>query len=354
MNPARILPWSAFVVLALAGPARAAHIIQVERPGDQAKDRAPAEPAPTPSASPTASGAGPIRSYAAAMIESGVKGPRQIALDGRASFALASREIFVGQPALNAALEGLGDPAWPDVVGMITSEDGPSAYRAVVSTASDGFIKSEAALAFAPEDWLSRLRQGRQAIDGALLDHGFSGVTYVSWRVPPTYDPKKRTLDWSVVERDFDGALTLVRHHALLDRGGYVAIDVFADAARAAETDKIAAALFNGLSSDAAHGYSAFDAVKDPTAPYGVADLVSGAELKAPQFSAARPKDGGARTSAESSGSKPFGGFHLHYLALLGVAISGLRLATSKQGMAAKSLFVLIMTGSAMRFLGVV
>ena len=356
MSRARIRTSSPIVALALAlaGPAQGAHIIQFDHPDDQAKAPAPAEPAPAPRASPTASGSAPIPSYAVAMLENGLIGPRQIALDGRGALALPSNQIFVGQPALNAALEGRGDPLWPGVVGMITSQEGPSAYRAVVSTASDGLIKSEAAPALTPDEWLTHLRRGRLAIDRALLDHGFSGVSYVAWRVPPTYDPKKRTLDWSVVEKDFDGVETLVRHHALLDRGGYLAIDFFADAARAADTDKIAAALFNGLSSDAAHDYAAFNAANDPTAPYDVVGLVSGAELKAPQFSAARAAGGDSEASADASGSKPFGGFRLHYVALLGVAISGLRLATSKQGMIAKSIFVLIMAGSFMRFLGVV
>jgi len=84
-----------------------------------------------------------------------------------------------------------GDPVWPGVVRMITGDNGRSAFRAVISTASDGAIKPEAALVATPDEWLSRFRRGRQATDGAVLDHSFSAVTFVPWRTPRTYDAKK-------------------------------------------------------------------------------------------------------------------------------------------------------------------
>jgi len=245
---------------------------------------------------------------------------------------------------------------------MITSENGPSAFRAVISTASDGYIKPEAAPAITPDEWLSRLRRGRQAANGALLDHGFGAITFVAWRAPPTYDAKKHTLDWSVVERDFDGVETLCRHHAQFDRDGYVAVDFFADAGTAADTEKISAALFNGLTSDAEHSYAAHDAAKDLSAPYGLADIVAGLELKAPQFAAAAPtpspssapsqSEGDAAASPAAAGLR--GGNGLRYGALFGVAIAGARLLASKRGMLVKSLFILVMASGLMRFLGMI
>ena len=353
-------PMIAAAALAVAAPAHAAHIIDLGKPDAPTSERSPAEPAPAPSAPPTDGGSDPIRSYSAAMLDHGLQGPRQIPIEGRAALALPSNTIFVGQPALNAAFEGQGDPVWPGVVGMVTSEDGPSAFRAVISTASDGAIKAEAALTAGPDEWLSRLRRGRQATNGALLDHGFGAVMFVAWRTPPTYDAKRHTLDWSVVERDFDGAETLCRHHAQLDRDGYVAIDFFTDLGKAAETDKIASALFTGLSSDADHAYAAFNAAKDPSAPYGLADLIAGAELKAPQFPALAPSTSPSRAPSQSEGAAApaEGGFRggggLRYGALLGVGIAGLRLLTSKRGVLVKSLFILVMASGVMRFLGVI
>ena len=170
----------------------------------------------------------------------------------------------------------------------------------MISTASDGAIKPAAALVATPDEWLSRFRRGRQATDGAVLDHSFSAVTFVPWRTPRTYDAKKHALDRSVVDRDFDGAGTLCHHHAQLDRDGYVAVDRFTDAGKAAAREKIAAVVFNGPSSDPDQSYAAHDAAKGLTAPYGLADLVAGAERKPPEFPVPAPASSPSSASSQS------------------------------------------------------
>ncbi len=280
--------------LALGGSALAAHIIELKSP-DDATAAIPAQPSPAPSPAPTAavpkaSDVSTVASYAAAMAQGGLKGPRSVNLGGRASLAFGSNLVFVGQPLLDAGIRAQGGATFANVLGIITSENGPAAFRAVISASSDGYIKAMPGLTASPDAALAAFREGRSAINAAMADHGFGAMEFLAWRVPPTYDAKKHTLDWTMIEREAGGTEVFCRHHALLDRNGAVAVDFFVETLKAADVDKIAAALAGGLSSDPAHAYGAFNAAKDASAPYGLEGLVAGADLKAPVFAPPKPK----------------------------------------------------------------
>ena len=295
MSRRLIVPALGAAWLALGGQALAAHVIDLSA-HDDASVTAPATPTPAPSAAPAAPAApkasdvSTVASYAAAMTQGGLKGPRSVNLGGRASIAFGSNLVFVGQPTLDAGIRGQGGATSPNVLGIVTPENGPSAFRAVISSSSDGYIKAAPGFAASPDAALAAFRDGRAAINAALADRGFGAMEFLAWRVPPTYDSKKHTLDWTMIEREAGGVEVFCRHHALLDRNGAVALDFFVETAKAADFDKVANALAAGLSSDAAYAYGAFSAGRDASAPYGVDGLVAGADLKAPVFAPAKPK----------------------------------------------------------------
>jgi uncharacterized membrane-anchored protein len=349
---------AAFVVLVSAEQALSSpHILEFSQPdnappSDARTPAPPADPNATPAQKPE--DAGPGHTFAGTMFENGVKGPRQLRVDNRATFDLPSRVVFVGQPAFDASLRAEGRPVWPSVAGIVVGEDGPSAFRTVVSTSNDGNVRMES-LTGKPEELLAAFRNGHRAVNADLAAHGFGELEFVSWKAPPVLDAGRHTLDWTLFERTYDGTQIEFRRHMLFDRDGYITLDSYADADHAAEMEKIAAGLESSLASDPAKGYAAFVAGKDRVAPYGTRGVLAGADIKAPLLAgpSVTAIAAAAGADAQITPGVAFGiASRFRYVILLAVSAAIAKILKSARTPALKAFWIIGLTLPLVRIFG--
>jgi uncharacterized membrane-anchored protein len=147
----------------------------------------------------------------------------------------------------------------PDFQALLLGSEGMDAFGPIRFVPA-GFVDSDAALAWTPEDFLSSLNDTLEHANPDRVKRGLEPLEARRWVQPPHYDPETHQLSWCALilpksaPRESDGAVT---YHALaFGRDGYVALSVVSSLQKADEIGQMVSDFLAGLTFQPGRAYT--------------------------------------------------------------------------------------------------
>jgi uncharacterized membrane-anchored protein len=213
-----------------------------------------------------------VQIFASALRQS-IGAPARADIGNQATVRLTGSLVFV-PPEPASRLLTVSKMAVPsDFQGLLLGSEGIEA-PGLIRFVPVGFIDSNAALAWTPDDFLSSLRDTVERGNPDRVKQGLEPREARRWVVPPQYDPETHQLSWAALilpksaPRESDGEVTF---HAIgFGREGYVELTVATSVEKAGEIRQMADDFLAGLNFRPGKAYG--DALSaDKRAPAGLA-----------------------------------------------------------------------------------
>ena len=176
--------------------------------------------------------------------------PARADIDDQATVRLADGFTFVPRDVAARLLAVSDKVAPPDFQGLLIGSEGMEA-PGFIRFVPAGFVDSDAALAWTPDDLLSSLRDTveRENPDRVKADLDERGAR--RWVLPPHYNPESHQLSWAALilpksaPRESDGEITV--HAVGFGRDGYVEMTVVTSVQKADLIGQMADDFLGGL-----------------------------------------------------------------------------------------------------------
>ena len=209
------------------------------------------------------------------------KGPVDVPLADEAVLHVPDGEVFVPQPQADLLRNLEGNPGTdPQMLGVIMSRDPKASWFMSVRYESAGYIKDDDARSWDADKMLQEFREGTAQENKERAKMGVPGMEILGWVQPPTYDPARQRLVWSMNSRDIgakDDEPQGVNYNTYaLGREGYMSLNMVGAYSDLATLKPIAEQQLAALQFNDGKRYVDFDQKKDHVAEYGLAALVVG------------------------------------------------------------------------------
>ncbi|HEY0183794.1 MAG TPA: DUF2167 domain-containing protein [Rhodopila sp.] len=199
----------------------------------------------------------PEQIVAAAMRQS-IGAPAKADLDEQATVRLSDNLMLVPRDPASRLLKARGDPVPPGFDALLVSAEGMDA-PGLIRFVPSGFIDSDAALGWTPEDILSSLNDTLDRGDQQRARQNLPGREARTWVIAPRYNPAAHQLAWAALvvprtaPRDSDGEVT---YHAIgFGREGYIELTVVSGMQKAEVIGAMVDGFLDGLNFRPGKGY---------------------------------------------------------------------------------------------------
>ena len=207
------------------------------------------------------------------VLRQSIGAPARADIDDQATARLSDGLVIVPEAQAARLLTVMARPVPSDFKGLLLGSEGMEA-AGIIRFIPSGFIDSDAALAWTPEDMLASLNDTVLRGNAERLTHNLQEREARQWVQPPRYDPETHQLSWAALilpktaARESDGEFT---YHAIgFGREGYVHLTIVTSVQKAGEIGRMADAFRLGLYFRPGKAYG--DAVPtDRRAPNGLA-----------------------------------------------------------------------------------
>lgn len=214
----------------------------------------------------------PDQVFTEALRES-IGAPARADIGDQATVRLSESLLVVPRDQAVRLLTVTQRPVPPGFQGLLVGPEGMEAAGTIQFTPS-GFIDSDAALGWAPEDFLASLNDTIARGNPERAEQDLPEREARRWVRPPRYDPETHQLSWAALilpkgaPRGSDGEFT---YHAIgFGREGYVHLTIVTSMEKAEDIGRMADAFQLGLAFLPGKAYG--DVVPaDPRAPAGLA-----------------------------------------------------------------------------------
>jgi uncharacterized membrane-anchored protein len=176
-----------------------------------------------------------------------------------------------------------GNPAGLPVQALVVPGEGvvdEGTWGVVVAFEEDGHVDDGGAEELLDaEELLAVLRERAGAENELRAEDGLPAVEVVGWARPPMYDAARKRLAWAREVR-FEGVPVSVLNYdvRLLGRTGVLILSVVSTMDDLEAVDAALPRLVDATTFTAGNTYAEFEPGGDPVAPYGLRDLVAGAD----------------------------------------------------------------------------
>ena len=203
--------------------------------------------------------------------------PARADIDDQATDRLSEDLVIVPGEQAARLLTVMARPVPADLKGLLLGSEGMDA-AGIIRFVPDGFIDSDAALGWTPEDMLSSLKDTVERGNTERLKHNLPEQEVRRWIRLPHYDPETHQLSWAALilpksaPRESDGEFT---YHAIgFGREGYVHLSIVTGVQKAEIIGRMADGFLLGLYFRPGKAYG--DAVAaDKRAPGGLAGAMT-------------------------------------------------------------------------------
>jgi uncharacterized membrane-anchored protein len=229
----------------------------------------------------------PEKGSAAAMLETpdqvltaalrqSIGAPARADISDQATARLTEGLMIVPREPASRLLAVTQKPVPPDFQALLLgpeSMDAPGIVRFVPA----GFVDSNAALAWSPEDLLASLRDTVEHRNADRVKNGLEEREARRWVQPPRYDPETHQLSWAALvlpksaPRESDGEITY--HGIGFGRDGYIEVTVVTSTEKAPEIGKMVDDFLQGLNFRPGKAYADMQPA-DRRAPAGLAEAM--------------------------------------------------------------------------------
>jgi len=185
--------------------------------------------------------------------------PARADIDDQATVRLADGLTFVPRDAAARLLSVSDRVAPPDFQGLLIGSEGMEA-PGFIRFVPAGFVDSDAALAWTPDDFLSSLRDTVERSNPDRVKANLEEHDVRRWVRPPHYNPESHQLSWAALilpksaPRESDGEITV--HAVGFGRDGYVEMTVVTSVTQADLIGQMADDFLGGLNFRPGKGYS--------------------------------------------------------------------------------------------------
>jgi uncharacterized membrane-anchored protein len=207
------------------------------------------------------------------------EGPATIRLRGEATLEIPPGEAFV--PAREAAgvLRAYGNEPDRALLGLVVGIRPEDRWMVVIRFVADGHVRDDDTAEWRPDALLASLRAEIEANNRAQAPDGDPPLDVTGWIEPPAYDPATHRLSWSARFQDRgdptpEDPYRLNYNTYVLGRGGYFSLNLATYSNRLAADRLALRRLLTALVYETGHRYEDFVPGSDPTARYGVTDLI--------------------------------------------------------------------------------
>lgn len=158
--------------------------------------------------------------------------------------------MFIPPQAANKLLLVNGQPAHPDMLGLLIGSEGLD-IAGPVRFVPAGFIDADAMLAWTPDDILASLRDSVERANPDRLRQHQPELEARAWVQPPRYDPGSHQLAWAALivpksaPKGSDGEV--VYHALAFGRDGFIQLAIAASLEQAEPVTRFTTAFLNGL-----------------------------------------------------------------------------------------------------------
>jgi uncharacterized membrane-anchored protein len=226
----------------------------------------------------------PEKDSAAAMLETpgqvlvsalrqSIGAPARADIGDQATARLIEGLVIVPREPASRLLTVLQRPVPPDFQALLIGSEGMDA-PGMVRFVPAGFVDSNAALAWSPEDFLASLRDTVEHRNAERVKNHQEEREARRWIQPPRYNPETHQLSWAALvlpksaPRESDGEITY--HGIGFGREGYIEVTVVTGTEKAAEIGKMVGDFLQGLNFLPGKAYADMQPA-DRRAPAGLA-----------------------------------------------------------------------------------
>jgi uncharacterized membrane-anchored protein len=218
----------------------------------------------------------PDQVFASAMLQA-IGAPARADIDDQATVRLTEGLTIIPRDSAARVLTVSDKSVPPDFQGLLIGSEGMDA-PGLIHFVPAGFIDSDAALAWTPDDFLASLKDTVERANPGRIKNNQMEREARRWVQPPRYDPESHQLSWAALilpkgaPRESDGEITY--HAAAFGREGYIELTTVTSVQKANEIGHMADDFLAGLNFRPGKAYG--DALPtDRRAPAGLAGAMA-------------------------------------------------------------------------------
>ncbi|MDR1462290.1 MAG: DUF2167 domain-containing protein [Azoarcus sp.] len=223
-----------------------------------------------------------IQAAAEAMWAAAVQGPKNVALDGRASIDLPEKFAFAPKAEAGRFMRAIGNRVSNDFIGLILGEQ--LSGFVVVAFSPEGYIKDDDAKDWNVDELLQSLKDGTEQSNKERVKRGLPEIAVLGWIEKPAYDAGLHHLAWSISSQSKNAPEAEkqgVNYNTyLLGREGYLSLNLVTDVDAVEGEKTTAKQLLAAVSFNNGQRYEDFNAATDRVSEYGLAALIGGLAAK--------------------------------------------------------------------------
>jgi uncharacterized membrane-anchored protein len=199
--------------------------------------------------------------------------PARADIGDQATVRLTEGLMIVPREPASRLLVVTRTPVPPDFQALLLGSEGMDA-PGIVRFVPAGFIDSDAALTWSPEDFLASLRDTVEHRNADRVKNGLQEREARRWIQPPRYNPETHQLSWAALvlpksaPRESDGEITY--HGIGFGRDGYIEVTAVTSTEKARQIGKVVDEFLQGLNFRSGKAY-ADTQPSDRRAPAGLA-----------------------------------------------------------------------------------
>lgn len=193
-----------------------------------------------------------------AAIRQAIGAPARADLGGQAMVRLDGDLLIIPLEPGTRLLNVLGRAVPDGFLALLVGSEG-MATAGTVRFVPAGFVDSDGATAWTPDDMLASLRRSVEDNNPARVQQGLQELDARRWVVPPSYDPERHQISWAAMiipksaQRGSDGEVTF---HAIgFGREGYIELSVVAGEQAAESVKAMMASFLKGLNFNPGKAY---------------------------------------------------------------------------------------------------
>ncbi|HEY1793503.1 MAG TPA: DUF2167 domain-containing protein [Opitutaceae bacterium] len=201
--------------------------------------------------------------------------------DGFARLAANENFRYLDPKDAGTVLTDLWRNPRTDTLGLIVPRNfdplRPGGWVAVISYATDGYVKDDDAAKINYDKLLKQMKDEAKELSKQRVAQGYSAVELVGWAEPPRYDAKEHKLYWAK-EMHFVGQRgdTLNYNIRALGRRGVLVLNIVSGMRELPQVESAAPQILKIVNFQSGSRYADFVPGTDKMATYGIAALVAG------------------------------------------------------------------------------
>ncbi|MFM0005076.1 DUF2167 domain-containing protein [Paraburkholderia dipogonis] len=153
-----------------------------------------------------------------------IQGPKLVTIDGKATFAVPARFVFLGREDTDKLMELLQNPIERQYY-LFSPID--FSWYGLISYAETGHISEHDVLN--ANELLEKIRLSTEASNKRRDATGWGRVVISGWRQLPSFDSLTKKLEWAVSALDADHVAVTNFNTRILGRTGILSVDLVAD-----------------------------------------------------------------------------------------------------------------------------